>query len=87
MKTTLDQTGRIELPHSVQAELGLKAGDEVLLESHAGQWMIRAAGDQLGLCWKGNVLVHQGLCPQPADQVLNQVREERIEHLSEGLAR
>lgn len=87
MKTTLDHAGRIELPHSVQTQLGLKAGDEVLLENHAGQWVIRAARDQAGLCWRGNVLVHEGVSPQPVDQVLRQVREERIEHLNAGIAR
>ena len=87
MKTTLDQTGRIELPLSVQAQLGVKAGDEVLLENHGGQWVIKAARDQSGLCWRGNVFVHEGVCPQPVDQVLSQIREERIEDLSEGSAR
>jgi bifunctional DNA-binding transcriptional regulator/antitoxin component of YhaV-PrlF toxin-antitoxin module len=87
MKTILDQTGRIELPQLVQAQLGVKAGDQVLLENHGGQWVIRAARDASGLCWKGNVLVHEGVCPQPVDQVLSHVREERFEHLSEGFVR
>ena len=87
MRTTLDQTGRIELPDSVQAQLGVKAGDEVLLENHGGQWVIMAAGGASGLCWRGNVLVHEGVSPQPVDQLLSQVREERDEHLREGLAR
>jgi bifunctional DNA-binding transcriptional regulator/antitoxin component of YhaV-PrlF toxin-antitoxin module len=87
MKTTLDETGRIALPEPVQAQLGVKAGDDVLLENHAGQWVIRAARDRSGLCWRGNVLVHEGVCEQPVDQVLDQIREDRIEHLSEGLAR
>jgi bifunctional DNA-binding transcriptional regulator/antitoxin component of YhaV-PrlF toxin-antitoxin module len=87
MKTPLDQAGRIELPDSVQAQLGLKAGDDVLLENHGGPWVIMAAGGSSGLCWRGNVLVHEGVSPQPADQVLSQVREERVEHLREGLVR
>jgi bifunctional DNA-binding transcriptional regulator/antitoxin component of YhaV-PrlF toxin-antitoxin module len=87
MKATLDDTGRIELPPSVQSQLGVKAGDEVVLENRAGQWVIRAARDETGLSWKGNALVHEGVCPQPVDQILSQIREERIEQLSEGLAR
>jgi len=82
MKATLDDTGRIELPHSLQSQLGVKAGDEVVLENYAGQWVIRAARDETGLSWKGNVLVHEGVCPQPVDQVLSQIREERTEQLS-----
>ena len=57
MKATLDDTGRIELPHSVQSQLGVKAGDEVVLENHAGQWVIRAAGP--------DGLVLEGQCPGP----------------------
>lgn len=87
MKTTLDHAGRIELPHAVQTQLGVKAGDELLLENHAGHWVLRAARDQAGLCWRGNVLVHEGVCSQPVDQVLSQIREERVERLSEGLTR
>ena len=86
MKTTLDQTGRIELPDSVQAQLGVKAGDEVVLEKHGGQWVIMAASGSSGLCWRGNVLVHEGVSPQPVDQLLSQAREDRDEHLREGLA-
>ena len=87
MKATLDQTGRIELPPIVQEQLAVKAGDQVLLENHGGHWVIRAARDLAGLSWRGNVLVHEGVCPQPVDQVLGQLREERFEHLSEGLVR
>ena len=87
MKTTLDQTGRIELPDFVQAQLGVKAGDEVLLENHGGQWVLMGARSPAGLCWRGNVLVHEGVSPQPVDDVLDEDREERAEQLREGLAR
>jgi bifunctional DNA-binding transcriptional regulator/antitoxin component of YhaV-PrlF toxin-antitoxin module len=87
MKAILDQTGRIELPDSVQAQLGVKAGDEVLLENHGGHWVIAAARGAAGLCWRGNVLVHEGVSSQPVDQVLSEVREERADHLQGGLPR
>jgi len=41
MKATLDQGGRIELPAVVQAELGVKPGDELSFEPLAGAWVIR----------------------------------------------
>jgi bifunctional DNA-binding transcriptional regulator/antitoxin component of YhaV-PrlF toxin-antitoxin module len=87
MKATLDDAGRIALPPALQADLGVKAGDELLLENQGGQWVIRAARHPTGLCWKGNVLVHEGVSPTSVDQVLNQVRQERLDHLGEGLAR
>jgi len=85
MKTILDDTGRIQLPECVRAELNVKSGDEVVFENHGGEWVLRAVRNPSGLCWKGNVLIHQGVCRQPADQILDQVREERVGHLSEGL--
>ena len=72
------------MPQTVQAQLGVKAGDEVVFEYHGGQWVIRAERNPSGLCWSGNVLFHEGVCSQPVDQVLSQVREERIERLSDG---
>jgi hypothetical protein len=42
MKATLDQTGRIELPGLVQAQLGVKPGDEVRLEQLEDAWVIRS---------------------------------------------
>ena len=52
MKTTLDQTGRIELPDSVRAQLGVKAGDEVLLENH-GDHGDDGGGECVGLVLAG----------------------------------
>jgi len=43
MKATLDQTGRIELPGLVQAQLGVKPGDEVCFEQLEGAWIILSA--------------------------------------------
>jgi len=76
MKVTLDPAGRIQLPPAVQTQLGIKAGDEVLLEYQDGQWVIQAARLPSGLGRKGNVLVHEGTCPRPVDQALDHVREE-----------
>ena len=60
MKATLDSQGRIQLPADVQQLLGVKPGDEVLLEPHADQCVIRRDEGSSALQWKGNVLVHRG---------------------------
>lgn len=41
MKALLDSAGRISLPDSVQAQLGVKPGDELALEEEHGRWFIK----------------------------------------------
>jgi bifunctional DNA-binding transcriptional regulator/antitoxin component of YhaV-PrlF toxin-antitoxin module len=41
MKALLDSAGRISLPDSVQAQLGVKPGDELALEEELGRWFIK----------------------------------------------
>jgi AbrB family looped-hinge helix DNA binding protein len=85
MRVFLDDAGRIELPNSVQAQLGIKPGDELALEDLNGQWVIKPVSDSAGLAWKGNVLVHEGTSERSVDKVVDEIREERLQHLAEGL--
>ncbi|MHB8901572.1 MAG: AbrB/MazE/SpoVT family DNA-binding domain-containing protein [Thermoguttaceae bacterium] len=87
MKVIVDDAGRIELPHSVQTQLGIKPGDELVLEDLDGQWVIKSVGNPVGLAWKGEVLVHYGTCDRPVDRLVDEMRDERLEGLSEGLPR
>ncbi len=41
MKTSLDDVGRILLPPVVQAQLGVKPGDELALQEQDGQWFLK----------------------------------------------
>ena len=41
MKALLDSAGRIKLPDLVQAQLGVKPGDELALEEEHGRWFIK----------------------------------------------
>ncbi len=43
LKTLLDDAGRMELPDFVQAQLGVKPGDELALEEENGKWFIKPA--------------------------------------------
>lgn len=85
MRATIDHEGRIPLGAELQSQLGLRPGDEVVVENHGGQWVIKAASSNVGLCREGNVLVHCGVCVEPIDRTLSQVRDERFQQLSEGL--
>src|SRR5262249_22659907 len=51
------------------------------------EWSLNPADSQTGLCWEGNVLVHRGACTQTGPEPLASVRGERLDQLSEGLAR
>jgi bifunctional DNA-binding transcriptional regulator/antitoxin component of YhaV-PrlF toxin-antitoxin module len=86
MKTIVDEIGRIQLPELVQAQLGLKPGDEVVLEQRAGEWVLKSAHTQTGLFWEGNVLVHKGMSMTNAtvEDSIDEDRNERFRHLTHG---
>jgi bifunctional DNA-binding transcriptional regulator/antitoxin component of YhaV-PrlF toxin-antitoxin module len=44
MKAMLDDTGRIRVPDRVQADLGVKVGDELAWEKENGRWFLESAG-------------------------------------------
>ena len=41
MRALLDNAGRIRLPDLVQAQLGVKPGDELAFEEELGRWFIK----------------------------------------------
>ncbi len=86
MKATLDSDGRIQLPSTVQLQLGVKPGDEVVLDSQEGQCVIRPDKATVGLCREGNVLIHRGISNDGAEEILKKAREERLNQLGEGLS-
>ncbi|MBS0261360.1 MAG: AbrB/MazE/SpoVT family DNA-binding domain-containing protein [Planctomycetes bacterium] len=81
MKTVIDSCGRILLPADLQTQIGVRPGDEVVLESRAGEWVIRSAVPETGLVWEGDVLVHRGtMLPEIAHgDVLQEMRDERLQ--------
>ncbi len=89
MKTIVDDAGRIQLPENVRAQLGVKPGDEILLEAHAGEWILKSANSATGLLLEGNVLVHRGTCTSNAtiEELLDDVRNDRFRDLAEGLGK
>jgi bifunctional DNA-binding transcriptional regulator/antitoxin component of YhaV-PrlF toxin-antitoxin module len=86
MKAVLDEAGRIELPDAVRLQLGVKPGDEVLLEARAGEWVLKSAHAKTGLGWEGNVLVHRGtsLTSATIEDAIEESRTERFHQLTQG---
>jgi AbrB family looped-hinge helix DNA binding protein len=86
MKAVVDEAGRIQLPEDVRVQLGVKPGDEVVLEARAGEWVLRSAHARSGLAWEGPVLVHKGTSMTGAtiDGLIDDARNERFRQLTEG---
>ena len=87
MKTTIDGQGRIELNREIQLQLGVRPGDEVLLESCGNECVIKPSKTTTGLCLEGNVLVHRSTAPGSTESGVVVIRDERFEQLVEGLPR
>jgi AbrB family looped-hinge helix DNA binding protein len=84
MKAVMDKQGRIRLPRALKEQLGIQPGDEVQLEEQNGDWLLKAAKGSGGLQWKGNVLVHEGVSACSAENILQELREERNELQRQG---
>jgi len=89
MKTIIDPSGRIQLPDDLRAQLGVKPGDEVVIEERAGEWIIKPVRVPSGLAWEGKVLVHRGTSATGAtlDQLIDESRDERFRRLTDGSAK
>lgn len=84
MNVIVDPSGRIELPDALRAQLGLKSGDQLVIEEENGRWVIRPARGTEPLRWEGNVLVHDGVLLAGATETLDEIRREKQEELFKG---
>ena len=80
MTATIDSEGRIQLAPDVQRQLGVKPGDELAIENRDGLWVL----SPVGLVHENGVLVHRGTSPISADDLLTQLRDERLDGVTEG---
>ncbi len=84
MKATLTSDGQISLPAEVQAQLGVKPGDDIILEPQNGVCVIRAGNVPTGLAFEGNVLVHHGVSHSSVEDAIKEARDDRLNQTSEG---
>ena len=83
-KVTLDKSGRIVLPKSLQDEMGLAAGDTLELESRGEQITLRPVRGAVPLRIERGIWVYRTgrrLTAATTDRTLRQIREERCERL------
>ncbi|HLA64141.1 MAG TPA: AbrB/MazE/SpoVT family DNA-binding domain-containing protein [Rhodothermales bacterium] len=84
MTITLDKFGRLLIPKPVRDRLGLKPGDELVLDVREGgdgapSLELRPESAEPPLRYEGNLLVHTGRLPDTfdPDAFARQQREER----------
>jgi bifunctional DNA-binding transcriptional regulator/antitoxin component of YhaV-PrlF toxin-antitoxin module len=87
MKATIDANGCITLGPEVQARLGVRPGDEVILEDRGDEWVLKAVPPKTGLSREGNVLIHRGVSASASSSDLEDNRDDRFEQLRTGLPR
>ena len=85
MRATIDREGRVTLGRELQSQLGLRPGDEVMIECRGGEWVIKPAKSDTGLGYEGNVLVHSGVSAEKTDWTSSDLSDERLRQLSVGL--
>ncbi len=87
MTATIDREGRIALTPELQIRLGVKPGDDVILENRGEDWVLKAGPSLAGLQREGNVLIHCGVTNAADDSATDDIRNERFAQLCEGLPR
>jgi AbrB family looped-hinge helix DNA binding protein len=81
METTIDRFGRVVIPKRVREDLGLEAGESLVIEERAEGILLRPTREATGLKRKGRVLVFSGEATgDPVDLVQN-LRDERLHKL------
>jgi hypothetical protein len=68
---------------TLDPELGAEPGDEIVLERRGDEWILKIEKVE-GLCRVDGRLVHKGVSEISAEEVLEQLRNERFDQLSEG---
>jgi AbrB family looped-hinge helix DNA binding protein len=82
MKTTLDRFGRVLIPKKLREGLGLEQGDALELQLEDGKLTLLPRRSPPTLRLKGRVLVVESEATGDLYQVLNHLREERLDELS-----
>jgi AbrB family looped-hinge helix DNA binding protein len=78
METTIDRFGRVVIPKRVREDLGLTAGEPLVVEEQAEGILLKPAREGVPLKRKGRVLVFAGdVAGDPGDQV-RKARDERM---------
>lgn len=78
MEATLDRFGRVVIPKKVRDDLGLRAGDILVVEEGEAEIRLKPARDEAHMVREGSVLVFVGRATGPLEDAVERDREERI---------
>jgi AbrB family looped-hinge helix DNA binding protein len=82
METTLDQSGRIELPQELRDDLGLSPGTVLSIEEKSGGILLKPLSGRSGLIRKDGVLVFSGEIEGDLTAAVQRDRDERSRKVS-----
>lgn len=82
MKATIDRFGRVVVPKDMRDRLGLRPGDELNIEAHNKEIVIKQAEQGSPLRIEDGVLVFAGTALGDITENIRRHREERIKKLS-----
>lgn len=82
MKTIIDRFGRVVVPKDIRNKLGLMPGDEIEIEEHDNEILLRHAEHEEPLRVKDGVLVFSGIAVGDLSESIRRHREERLVKLS-----
>jgi len=78
VKATLDRYGRVVIPKQVRKQLGLKAGDEFSLVVEGGKISLIPVEGEVPLRKEGDLLVVASTPVGKPEDLIEEVREERM---------
>lgn len=86
MKTTIDRFGRLVVPKELRERLGLRAGDEIEVDSRDQEIVLKPTAQEAPLCVEEGVLVYCGRAAGDIVAVVKRQREQRLEDLWRTIA-
>ncbi len=81
MKTTIDRFGRLVIPKRVRDDLGIEAGESLVIEERSEGILLRPSREVTGLKYKGRVLVFSGMAAGDPESLVRKLRDERLHKL------
>jgi AbrB family looped-hinge helix DNA binding protein len=82
MKTTIDRFGRLVVPKELRERLGLRAGDEVEVDSRDQEIVLKPTAHEAPLCIEEGVLVYCGKAAGDIAAAVKRLREQRLEDVA-----
>ncbi len=81
METTIDRFGRVVIPKRIRDDLGLEAGESLLIEEQGEGIRLKPARQAATVKRKGRVLVFAGEARGDPGDVVRKARDERMRRL------